>query len=94
MKEKRGQTGRSSLQLVEGKASWVEVMVGRLGGRLEVEPALALLGRDVSGSITRHSLWKGRSNAEKPGPSSEQSAAPSSFSSCAPEAKKRCRAHG
>ena len=37
MKEKRGQTGRSSLQLVEGKASWVEIMVGRLGGRLEVE---------------------------------------------------------
>ena len=79
---------------MEGKASWVEVMVGRLGGRLEVEPALALLGRDVSVSTTRHSLWKGRSNAEKPGPSSEQSAAPSSFSSCAPEAKKGCVAHG
>lgn len=24
---------------MEGKASWVEVMVGRLGGRLEMEPA-------------------------------------------------------
>ena len=71
----------------------MDVIVGRLGGRLEVETALALLGRDVSGS-TRHSLWKGRSNAEKPGPSSEQSAAPSSFSSCAPEAKKGCMAHG
>lgn len=52
--------------------------------------APALLGRDMSGSLTRYSLWKGRSNAEKPGPSSEQSAAPSSFSSCAPEAKKGC----
>lgn len=54
----------------------------------------ALLGRDMSGSSTRYSLWKGRSNAEKPGPSSEQSAAPSSFSSCAPEAKKGCKARG